>query len=104
VLLELRAGDFGAADSMVYGPKFCRVGNCFRESEVTSAGQMGRFVDVLIVEDDPVQRSDLVELVVALDLRAAAVGNGREALATLETSPASVILTDLMMPGMDGSG
>jgi DNA-binding NtrC family response regulator len=57
---------------------------------------------VLIVEDDTVQRSDLVEMVVALGLRAATAGNGREALAMLESSPASVILTDLMMPGMDG--
>jgi DNA-binding NtrC family response regulator len=57
---------------------------------------------VLIVEDDPVQRSDLVELVVALGLRAATAGNGREALAMLGSSPASVILTDLVMPGMDG--
>jgi CheY-like chemotaxis protein len=57
---------------------------------------------VLIVEDDAVQRSDLVETVVALGLRPAAAGNGREALALLESSPASVILTDLMMPGMDG--
>ena len=57
---------------------------------------------VLIVDDDPVQRSDLAELVVALGLRAAAAGNGREALAMLESSPASVMLTDLMMPGMDG--
>jgi DNA-binding NtrC family response regulator len=57
---------------------------------------------VLIVEDDAVQRSDLVEMAVALGLRAATAGNGREALALLESSPASVILTDLMMPGMDG--
>jgi DNA-binding NtrC family response regulator len=57
---------------------------------------------VLIVEDDTVQRSDLAELVVALGLRAATAGNGREALAMLESSPASVILTDLVMPGMDG--
>jgi DNA-binding NtrC family response regulator len=63
---------------------------------------MGRFVHVLIVEDDLVQRSDLAEMVVALGLRAATAGNGREALAMLESSPASVILTDLMMPGMDG--
>jgi DNA-binding NtrC family response regulator len=63
---------------------------------------MGLFVHVLIVEDDTVQRSDLAEMVGALGLRTATAGNGREALAMLESSPASVILTDLMMPGMDG--
>ena len=57
---------------------------------------------VLIVEDDAVQRSDLVELVAALGLRAATAANGREGLAMLESSPTSVILTDLVMPGMDG--
>ena len=57
---------------------------------------------VLIVEDDTVQRSDLVEMVVALGLRTATAANGREALDMLESSPASVILTDLVMPGMDG--
>jgi DNA-binding NtrC family response regulator len=57
---------------------------------------------VLIVEDDTVQRSDLVEMVIALGLRAATAGNGREALAMLESALASVILTDLVMPGMDG--
>ena len=70
--------------------------------DFTSAGPIGRFVQVLIVEDDPVQRSDLGELVVALGLRVATAGNGREALAMLASSPASVILTDLVMPGMDG--
>jgi DNA-binding NtrC family response regulator len=57
---------------------------------------------VLIVEDDTAQRSDLAEMVAALGLRAATAGNGREALAMLESSPATVILTDLMMPGIDG--
>jgi DNA-binding NtrC family response regulator len=57
---------------------------------------------VLIVEDDPAQRSDLAEMVAALGLRTATAGDGREALAMLESCPASVILTDLMMPSMDG--
>jgi DNA-binding NtrC family response regulator len=56
---------------------------------------------VLIVEDDTTQRSDLAEMVAGLGLQAATAGNGWEALAMLESSPASVILTDLMMPGMD---
>jgi DNA-binding NtrC family response regulator len=57
---------------------------------------------VLVVDDDAAQRSDLSEIVRALGYRVTTAADGREALNALEQSPASAILTDLVMPGMDG--
>jgi DNA-binding NtrC family response regulator len=57
---------------------------------------------VLVVEDDPVQRADLVEMLSPLSFPVATAADGREALKQQAICPAGVILTDLMMPGMDG--
>jgi DNA-binding NtrC family response regulator len=58
---------------------------------------------VLIVDDDLQQRSDLVEIVESLGYQVATAGDGEEALAKLASFPANVILTDLVMPRMDGT-
>ena len=58
--------------------------------------------EVLIVDDDARQRADLAELISSIGLSAVTVADGKEALNRQETSPAGVILTDLMMPRMDG--
>jgi DNA-binding NtrC family response regulator len=63
---------------------------------------MGMSVQVLVVEDDAVERSDLAEMVAALGYRVATAADGREALETLASFPANAILTDLMMPCMGG--
>jgi DNA-binding NtrC family response regulator len=57
---------------------------------------------ILIVEDDPVQRADLAEMLAPLGFPVATAVDGRDALSLLTSSPASVILTDLMMPRLDG--
>jgi len=57
---------------------------------------------VLVVDDDARQRSDLAEMVAALGFQVATAGDGREALGKLEHWTASAILTDLVMPRMDG--
>jgi DNA-binding NtrC family response regulator len=59
-------------------------------------------VQILVVEDDAVERSDLAEMVEALGFQVATAGDGREALEKLTSFPANVILTDLMMPCMGG--
>jgi two-component system chemotaxis response regulator CheY len=61
---------------------------------------------VLIVEDSPIFRTVIRRAVVNAgipddDIREA--GNGKEALALLETSEADLILLDLNMPVMDGA-
>jgi DNA-binding NtrC family response regulator len=57
---------------------------------------------VLVVDDDADQRTDLAELVASLGYRVATAADGREALGKLATFTPSAILTDLVMPQMDG--
>src|SRR5260370_24409026 len=59
---------------------------------------------ILSVDDDADQRSDLAEMVTALGFQVATAADGREALGKLASFPARAILTDLMMPRMDGFG
>jgi DNA-binding NtrC family response regulator len=57
---------------------------------------------VLVVDDDAGQRADLAEMVASLGFPVSVACDGREALAKLAAAPAEAILTDLMMPRMDG--
>jgi len=60
------------------------------------------FAHILVVEDDPAERSDMAEMVSALGFRVTVAADGHEALEKLASFPVNAILTDLMMPGMDG--
>ncbi len=57
---------------------------------------------VLIVDDDPLVLAQLAEWVSAAGYLVRTVTSGSDALQWLEQSPASIVVTDLMMPGMDG--
>ena len=57
---------------------------------------------VLIVDDDPQERRDLARIVTALGYVAEAACDGEEALEKLGANPVDAIVTDLMMPRMDG--
>jgi DNA-binding NtrC family response regulator len=57
---------------------------------------------VLVVDDDSRQRSTIAEMVSSLGCTVATAGEGQEALDAQSEQPADVILTDLIMPGMDG--
>jgi CheY-like chemotaxis protein len=57
---------------------------------------------ILVVEDDAEQRSDLAEIVKSLGYQVTTAADGREALSKLAILPTSAILTDLVMPRMDG--
>ena len=57
---------------------------------------------ILVVEDDACERSDLADMVAAFGFEVATAADGREALGKLASFPANAILTDLMMPGVDG--
>jgi len=57
---------------------------------------------LLIVEDDDVQRSTLVELIGDRDVEITAVGTGREALGQLAAKPFDCIVLDLGLHDMSG--
>jgi len=59
---------------------------------------------VLIVDDEPSQRSGLAAMVTAWGMTAETAADGNDALEALGRAPADVILTDLNMPGLDGFG
>src|SRR5579871_4809378 len=57
---------------------------------------------VLVVDDDPRQRSILTEMVASLGFTPVAAADGAEAMELQAESAADVIFTDLIMPRMDG--
>jgi DNA-binding NtrC family response regulator len=59
-------------------------------------------VNVLIVDDEESQRNPLAAMIAAWGFVVEKAGDGQEALEKLSSFPANVIITDLMMPRMDG--
>ena len=57
---------------------------------------------ILVVDDDLQQRSDLAEMVESLGFEVATATDGQDALAKLASFRPNAILTDLVMPPMDG--
>uniref|UniRef100_Q027R3 Two component, sigma54 specific, transcriptional regulator, Fis family n=1 Tax=Solibacter usitatus (strain Ellin6076) TaxID=234267 RepID=Q027R3_SOLUE len=65
---------------------------------------MNQQIRVLIVDDEESQRAGLAAMVSAWGMLPKTAADGNEALETLNSFPADVILTDLNMPGLDGFG
>ncbi|HIG70191.1 MAG TPA: sigma-54-dependent Fis family transcriptional regulator [Myxococcales bacterium] len=57
---------------------------------------------VLVIDDDPGVRDYLETLALRLGYHVTAVGDGEEALATLDESKPDIITLDAVLPGMDG--
>jgi diguanylate cyclase (GGDEF)-like protein len=57
---------------------------------------------ILIVEDDDAVKDSISEYLTHLSYQVDAVSSAEEALKKLETHPVDVVLTDIMMQGMDG--
>jgi len=57
---------------------------------------------VLVVDDDVRQREGLAEMVGSLGFTTVTAADGREALDIHTAQPVDLILTDLIMPRMDG--
>ena len=57
---------------------------------------------ILIVEDDAAQRVGLQQLVKSWGYAVDSASNGREALERIESARPTIVLSDLVMPGMDG--
>ncbi len=59
-------------------------------------------VVILIVDDDELVRMTLSVLVGSLGYHCLVAGDGVEAIAVLRSTPVDLVLTDIVMPGMDG--
>ena len=59
-------------------------------------------IEVLIVEDSPTQAEKLKFMLESRGFRVSAASNGREALAHLSDRKPDVVISDIMMPEMDG--
>lgn len=57
---------------------------------------------LLVVDDEAPLRGVLAEVFVELGYRVLEAANGREALALLAREPVQLVLSDVMMPVMDG--
>ncbi|MGA3236618.1 MAG: sigma-54 dependent transcriptional regulator [Bryobacteraceae bacterium] len=57
---------------------------------------------IMVVDDDAQQRADLAEMVESFGYQVTTAVDGRDALGKLASLQASAILTDLVMPRMDG--
>ena len=62
----------------------------------------GQNPTILLVDDNTVVRDMLVDLVASLGYRADAAAGGAEALALFDRGRYRLVLTDLLMPGMNG--
>jgi CheY-like chemotaxis protein len=58
--------------------------------------------ELLVVEDDEVQRQSIIELIGDMDVRVTAVGTGEDALIQLRTKPFDCMVLDLGLPDMAG--
>ncbi len=61
-------------------------------------------IRVLVVDDEDDQRQLLAEVVAALGFAVSTARDGQDAMEVQAKSPADVIVTDLMMPRLDGFG
>jgi DNA-binding NtrC family response regulator len=57
---------------------------------------------ILIVDDEPLTRQSLYEILKFEGYKVNTANNGLEALESIEKSPPDIMITDMKMPGMDG--
>jgi two-component system, response regulator FlrC len=63
---------------------------------------MSEMVTVLIVDDNPTMAKAMVDVLEAKGFQVYSAGSGAEALVILRTHAVDVLLTDVIMPGMNG--
>lgn len=68
--------------------------------DLTDVSKQG--VHILIVDDDATVRYLMNEFMETVGYQAYMASSGEEALSLLKTNPVDVVVTDIMMPGMDG--
>ena len=73
------------------------------EPELTTASANGSGAKrLLVVEDDPIQRQYIADLMAPSNTRTVAVSSGDEALALLKSQSFDCVVLDLGLPGMSG--
>lgn len=82
----------------------CIAGADHRQSPVLSDNESasGTGLHLIVVEDEPAALEALVELLEFEGFSVNACNNAEEALATLATRPESILVTDVVLPAMDG--
>ena len=71
--------------------------------EPEQVSELGRSVRMLVVEDDERMLTILTKHLDRMGFDVAAATNGSEALSLMSEDPAQIVLSDIRMPGMDGS-
>jgi DNA-binding NtrC family response regulator len=64
----------------------------------------GERVRILVVDDEANQRTALASMIAGWGYDARTAADGEDALRQMQDAPPAAIVTDLMMPGMDGAG
>jgi CheY-like chemotaxis protein len=59
--------------------------------------------DILIIEDDPIMREALAELLEGEGYRVRKAANGSAGLAAMKFGAPALVVTDMHMPGMNGA-
>lgn len=75
-----------------------------RASTMCALGPISNQMRALVVDDDENQRTDLAEMIASFGITPLTAADGQEAIDKLDSCNVDVIVTDLMMPGMDGFG
>ena len=64
--------------------------------------KQGKVSHILVIDDEEVIRNLLTDILTEAGHKVIAVANAEEALAKVKEAPFEVVITDLMMPDMDG--
>lgn len=70
--------------------------------QINEAERAGPMPAILIVDDEPLMRRNLMMLLNRQGYETAEASDGREALDVLQKSDFDLVITDYKMPGMDG--
>ncbi|MDH5516959.1 MAG: PAS domain S-box protein [Gammaproteobacteria bacterium] len=97
------------SEFIIYLPRYIESDNALQQSiladsekTVVTEKRLGGNESILVVDDEEGLRSLCVELLEAKGYRVAVAGDGVEALAVMEQSRFDLVLSDVVMPNMDG--